>query len=187
MTFDETSGSGTGFLADLCVEWEQEARQAERIGMRVVCLRFGMVLEQDGGALARMLLPFRLGLGGPMAPGTQWVSWIHRQDLIQLLLWVIAHREIHGPVNGVAPEVVTMQELCRTLGQALRKPSWLQAPAFVLHLGLGELATMLTTGQHVKPVASLLAGFSFRYPAMSAALAAIVRPQSSNHFATTPC
>lgn len=169
----EGTTAGTDFLADLCVAWEQEAMQAEAFGMRVVRLRIGMVLGEDGGALPRMLLPFRFFLGGPVRPGHQWVSWIHRHDLVMLIHWALTNPMISGPVNAVAPGAVTMREFCRTLGQVLGCPSWLPVPEFALRLGLGELATLLTTGQRVEPTVALRGGFTFRYPDLEPALQAI--------------
>ena len=119
---DESNGPGKGFLADLCMQWESEAQVAAVHGLRVVCIRTGMVLENDGGALPRMALPFRLFAGGPVMPGTQWVSWIHRDDLAGLIEWAITRSTVSGPLNAVAPSPVTMAVFCNTLGKALRRP-----------------------------------------------------------------
>lgn len=170
----EEAAAGLGFLADLCTAWEQEARKAEALGLRVVRLRIGMVLDEDGGALPRMLLPFRFFLGGPVLPGHQWVSWIHRQDLIGLIHWMLTNPKVSGPANGVAPGPVTMREFCRTLGRVLGRPSWLPVPEFALGLALGELATLLTTGQRVDPTVALRGGFVFQYSALQPALQAIL-------------
>ena len=169
----ETVGVGDGFLADLCVKWEGEARRAEDFGIRVVRLRLGMVLENDGGALAKMVLPFRLFLGGPIMPGTQWVSWIHRQDVIGLIQWALSHPNVTGAVNAVSPDPVTMRTLCRTLGQVLNRPSWLPVPEYILRVGLGELGTVMTTGQRVFPQAALQGGYTFRHPTLEVALRAV--------------
>lgn len=171
---DESASPGSDFLAQLCIEWEQTARQAESLSMRVVRLRIGMVLGPDGGALPRMLLPFRLFLGGPIGSGDQWVSWIHRHDLIGLIRWALTHPTVQGPVNGVAPEPVTMREFSRTVGTVLHRPSWLPVPAFILRAGLGELATLLLTGQHVQPTVALRGGYSFTYPTLESALREIL-------------
>jgi hypothetical protein len=166
----EGATAGTDFLANLCVAWEREAMQAEALGLRVVRLRIGLVLGEDGGALPRMALPFRFFLGGPIAPGSQWVSWIHRQDLIDLFRWTLTNPNVSGPVNAVTPGAVTMREFCRTLGHVLGRPSWLPVPEFALRLGLGELATLLTTGQRVEPAVALREGYAFRYPRLEQAL-----------------
>lgn len=170
---DEGAARGHGFLADLCGEWEEEALRAAEFGTRVVLMRTGMVLEQGGGALPKMLLPFRLFAGGPIMPGTQWVSWIHRRDHIGLIEWALANPRISGPVNAVAPEAVTMSTFCRALGEALHRPSWLPVPALALKAALGELSTLLTTGQRVRPVKALAGGYIFQYPTLESALQAI--------------
>ncbi len=166
----EETPPGSDFLAELCVAWEQEAVQAEAFGLRVVRLRIGLVLGKDGGALPRMVPPFRVFLGGPLSPGDQWISWIHRRDLIGLIHWVLTDPKVKGPVNAVAPGAVTMREFCRTLGLVLNRPSWLPVPEFALRLTLGELATLLTTGQRVEPVAALRGGYVFRHPVLEPAL-----------------
>ncbi len=171
---DEGAARGRGFLADLCLQWEAEALRAAQFGTRVVILRTGMVLEQDGGALPKMLLPFRLFAGGPIMPGTQWVSWIHRRDQIGLIQWLLATPNVSGPVNAVAPEAVTMHRFCELLGRVLHRPSWLPVPGFVLHITLGELGTLMTTGQRVYPAKALSGGYAFHYPTLEPALRAIL-------------
>jgi uncharacterized protein (TIGR01777 family) len=171
----EAAPAGKGFLAELCVAWEAEARRAAEFGTRVVLVRTGMVLEADGGALPKMLLPFRLYLGGPILPGTQWVSWIHRNDHIGLIQWALTTAGVSGPVNAVAPEPERMQAFCATLGRVLHRPCWLPVPETVLSLGLGELGTVMTTGQRVSPQKALAGGYVFQYPALETALHAILR------------
>ncbi|MBI4003318.1 MAG: TIGR01777 family protein [Nitrospira defluvii] len=171
---DERSACGRGFLADLSAAWEAEALRAGQFGTRVVLLRTGMVLEQDGGALPKMLLPFRLFAGGPILPGTQWVSWIHRLDLIGLIQWAITTQAVSGPVNAVAPEAVTMKRFCDTVGKVLHRPSWFPVPGLALRLALGEMGTLMTTGQRVHPAKALAGGYVFRYPTLEPALRAIV-------------
>ena len=171
----EQTPAGSGFLAEMSVAWEQEAMAAEAIGLRVVRLRIGIVLALDGGALPRMALPFRFFLGGPVGSGTQWISWIHREDLLGLIRWALTNPAISGPVNGVAPGAVAMRDFCRTLGEALNRPCWFPVPEFVLRLALGEMAVLLTTGQRVEPTVALRGGYVFRYPALKPALEAIVR------------
>lgn len=171
--FDERDGPGSDFFADLCRSWEGAAFEAQSPNIRVVCLRIGMVLEQDGGALAKMVPPFRAFVGGPIAPGSQWVSWIHRADLIGLIEWALAHERVLGAVNAVAPGAVTMKEFCGMLGEALKRPSWLPVPGFALRLAFGELASFMTTGQRVVPTVAHESGYRFRYPRLDVALRAI--------------
>lgn len=173
----ETAPRGDGFLAELCVEWEREARRASDFGSRVVLLRTGMVLERDGGALPKMLLPFRLFAGGPIMPGTQWVSWIHRDDHIGLIEWALATPPVSGPINAVAPEPERMKAFCSTLGRVLHRPSWLPVPESLLFLGLGELGTVMTTGQRVSPQKALHGGYMFKYPTLEPALRAILKKE----------
>jgi uncharacterized protein (TIGR01777 family) len=132
-----------------------------------------MVLEKDGGALAKMLLPFRAFVGGPIMPGTQWVSWIHRADLIGLIEWSLTNEAVSGPINAVAPAPVIMKEFCDTLGKVLNRPSRLPVPEFALRLAFGELASILTTGQRVLPKAALEGGYEFRFPRLESALQSI--------------
>ena len=166
----EDAPHGQGFLADLCLAWEREALRAKAFDARVVLLRIGMVLGPGGGALAKMLPPFQFFMGGPIMPGTQWVSWIHRHDLIGLIPWLLATPSISGPVNAVAPEAVTMTDFCKTLGHVLHRPSWLPVPSYALKIALGELASLMTTGQRVVPEKALSKGFSFHYPNLESAL-----------------
>ena len=171
---DEGAARGQGFLADLCLAWEAEALRAAEFGVRVVVLRTGMVLEQDGGALPKMLLPFRLFAGGPIMPGTQWVSWIHRRDHIGLIQWALTTATVSGPINVVAPEPVTMKTFCEVLGRVIHRPSWLPVPRFALNMLLGELGTLMTTGQRVTPAKAMAGGYRFRYPTLEPALQAIL-------------
>lgn len=171
---DEGAARGQGFLADLCLEWEAAALEAASFGTRVVTLRTGMVLEQDGGALPKMLFPFRLFAGGPIMPGAQWVSWIHRRDHIGLILWALTAPGVSGPLNAVAPGAVTMHTFCDVLGRVLHRPSWLPVPGFALQVALGELGTLMTTGQRVSPAKALASGYKFEYPTLEPALRAIL-------------
>jgi len=171
---DEGAARGQGFLADLCLAWEAEALRAAEVGARVVLLRTGMVLEQDGGALPKMLMPFRLFAGGPIMPGSQWVSWIHRRDHVGLIQWALATPRVSGPLNAVTPRAVTMNQFCDVLGRVLRRPSWLPVPGVALHLALGELGTLMTTGQRVNPAKALSGGYAFHYPTLEPALRAIL-------------
>jgi hypothetical protein len=170
----EDAPSGIGFLASLCREWEAAARAAERLGVQVVVPRIGVVLGRNGGALARMLPAFRLGLGGPLGSGTQWLSWIHLDDLIELLLFLF-HEAASGPVNATAPQPVTNEEFSRVLGQTLGRPAWLRTPSFALKFLFGQMAEeLLLTGQRVVPARAEAMGFRFRYPTLSEALHAIL-------------
>ncbi len=171
---DERSALGEGFLADLSAAWEAEALRAGQFGTRVVVLRTGMVLEQDGGALPKMVLPFRFFAGGPVLPGTQWVSWIHRADQIGLIQWAMATPSVSGPVNAVAPESVTMKTFCSTIGRVLHRPSWIPVPGFALQVALGELGTLMTTGQRIDPAKARAGGYVFRFPRLEPALRAIL-------------
>jgi len=170
---DEGAPRGQGFLADLCLAWEAEALRAAEFGTRVVLLRTGMVLEQDGGALAKMVLPFKLYAGGPIMPGTQWVSWIHRRDQIGLIQWALANNHVRGPLNAVAPEAVTMRDFCLRLGRALHRPSWFPVPEFVLKLALGELGSLMITGQRVVPKKAIDEGYVFQHATLDSALQAL--------------
>ncbi len=172
---DEGAARGRGFLADLCLAWEAEALRAAEFGTRVVTLRTGMVLEKDGGALPKMLLPFRIFAGGPILPGTQWVSWIHLRDHIGLIQWALMTRNVSGPLNAVAPGAVTMYTFCEVLARVLHRPSWVPVPGLVLHAALGELGTLMTTGRRVTSTKALLGGYAFHYPTLEPALGAILR------------
>ncbi|MCS7251989.1 MAG: TIGR01777 family oxidoreductase [Anaerolineae bacterium] len=171
----EDDPPGTDFLARLGVEWEAITQPVEAMGVRRVILRTGVVLERDGGALAQMLLPFRLFLGGPLGDGRQGFSWIHRLDWVEAVKFLMEHSEARGPYNLTAPQPVCNAEFARTLGRVLGRPSWLPVPAFALRLAFGEGADFLLTGQLVLPRRLLEAGFQFRYPDLESALRAILR------------
>lgn len=169
----EETPSGSGFLASLCREWESAAGAAERLGVQVALLRIGVVLGMGGGPLQKMLPAFRLGLGGPLGTGAQWMSWIHLDDLVDLILFLMDHAP-KGPVNATAPHPVTNAEFARTLGQTLGRPARLRTPAFLLRWGLGEMAEeLLLTGQRVMPARAQAMGYRFRYPLLEEALHAV--------------
>ncbi|WP_447970903.1 TIGR01777 family oxidoreductase [Nitrospira sp. M1] len=170
----EASPKGEGFLANLSEEWELEANRAAQHGVRVICLRMGMVLGTEGGALRKMTTPFKFYVGGPIAPGTQKISWIDIRDLTRLFIWLLKEEKVSGPINVVAPESVSMNEFCKTLGTALHRPSWIPVPAFVLQLLLGELSEMLTTGQRVIPQKLTHEGFDFMYPTLDQSFASLL-------------
>ncbi|MBI4375902.1 MAG: TIGR01777 family protein [Elusimicrobia bacterium] len=170
----EDAAPGRGFLAELCLNWEKEARVAEAMDIPTVCLRTGVVLSADGGALGKMLPIFRLGLGGPLGHGRQWMSWIAREDLVRLIVHCIEKR-LHGPINGTAPHPVTNRQFTRSLGRALHRPAFLPAPAFALRLAFGQMAEeALLSGQRVLPAKALESGFKYRYPNIDIALASIL-------------
>jgi uncharacterized protein (TIGR01777 family) len=167
---DETSAPGCGFLPSLCVDWEAATAPAVAAGARVVLLRSGIVLGRGGGALQELARPFRLLIGGPLGSGAQWVSWIHLEDEVRLVLWALDNPAVSGPVNAVAPVPVRNRDLAREVGSALSRPSVLPAPAFALRLLLGEFADTLLSGQRVVPVAARRIGFTWRYPHLREAL-----------------
>jgi len=169
----EGSPPGTDFLAEVCKAWEAEALKAQQFGLRVVLIRLGVVLEIDGGALSKMLPPFKFFLGGSIGTGRQWFSWIHRDDVIGIIKYILEKEDLSGPVNLTAPQPVTNKEFSSALGRALGKPSWFRVPGFMLKLLLGEMANMLLTGQWVIPEKILKAGYQFKYPEVNSALSAI--------------
>ena len=160
----EETPPGRDFLAELCQAWEAAAREADSARTRVVLLRTGIALERSGGALARMIPPFRFFAGGPLGSGRQYMSWIHRLDWIEIVRWIVETPAVHGPVNATAPNPITNRELARALGHSLRRPSLLPVPSFALRLVVGDLADSLLTGQKVLPQKALKLGYHFRYP-----------------------
>jgi uncharacterized protein len=165
----EDSPAGTDFLAGVVVAWEREALNAEG-ELRVALTRTGVVLSPEGGALAKMLPFFRLGIGGPVAGGRQYVPWIHLDDVVGALLFCLENPQVSGPVNLTAPEPVTNAALSRTLGRVLRRPAVLPVPAIALNVLYGEMAQIVTTGQRVLPARLEQSGYAFRYPELEAAL-----------------
>ena len=171
----ESSPPGTGFLAEVCTAWEGAADQASALGTRVVKLRTGMVLGGRGGALDRMLPAFRMGAGGRLGSGRQWMPWIHLEDHLDLVEFALAQAGVSGPFNAVAPNPVTNREFTASLARALRRPAFLPAPAFALKVMFGEMACVLLQSQRVIPQAALHAGFVFRHPELGPALQEILR------------
>jgi uncharacterized protein (TIGR01777 family) len=168
---DEKTSCGSGFSSKLCVDWEREAQRAEALGVRTCYLRTGIVLGKNGGALSKMLPAFRLGLGGRMGTGRQWMSWVHIDDLIGMILCLIHNKTIQGAVNGTAPNPVTNKTFSSTLARALKRPAFIPMPAFVLKLMLGEMAQeLLLSGQRVMPKKMLDAGYDFQYTELESAL-----------------
>lgn len=170
---DERSPAGRGFLADVCVAWEAEALRARAAGVRVCVIRTGIVLDRDDGALARLLLPYRLGLGGPVLPGTQWWSWIHRDDVVGMILLALDDARADGPLNGTAPHPVRNREFSDTLARVMRRPAFLPLPEFAARLVLGAMARpLLIEKQRALPRAAEALGYAFRYPTLEPALRA---------------
>ena len=171
----EDSPPGAGFLPEVCREWEAAAEGAERAGLRVVRVRIGVVLHPDGGALKQMLPPFRLGLGGPIAGGQAWMSWIHLDDLTALLAWAVESETVSGAVNATAPNPVRNAQFTRELGAALRRPAVFPVPGFALKLLYGEMAEVILGSARVRPEAAEQRGFCFRWPDLHAALQNLLR------------
>jgi uncharacterized protein len=166
----ETSAPGEGYLAEICIAWEEEGRRAEAIGLRWVALRTGIVLARDGGAFPQMLPPFRLGIGGRLGSGKQWMSWIHIEDIVSLYVAALERRAFEGPINAVAPGPVTNADFTTALAAALERPARFPVPAPVLSLVLGERSGLVLTGQRVACAAADEAGFVFDYPEVGLAL-----------------
>jgi uncharacterized protein len=166
----DDSPAGSDFLASVCVEWEREARAAASV-TRLVLLRTGLALDKEGGALPQMALPFYFFAGGPLGSGRQYISWIHRDDWVEMVRWALTNGVVTGPLNATAPSPVTNREFARTLGRALHRPSWVTTPALPIRLALGEMAdALLLTGQRVLPGKAEALGFKFRFPVLEPAL-----------------
>lgn len=162
------------FVHELCARWEEAAREAEAYGVRVARVRIGLVLDRDGGTLAKLLPLFRLGLGGPLGSGQQYMPWIHRTDLVRIFLFLLEQEALDGPFNAAAPEPVTNATFTRTLARRLRRPAILPAPAPMLRLVFGEMSRILLTGAKMRPQRLQEAGFTFQYPTLDEALRAIL-------------
>jgi uncharacterized protein (TIGR01777 family) len=170
----EEDAPGDDFLANLAVDWENEALEAEKRGVRVAITRFGIVLGKTGGALGQMIPAFKKFVGGPLGSGRQWFSWIHMEDLLNAFVFVFETQTIHGPVNFCSPNPVRNRELSKALGKVLRRPSCLTTPGFMLRLIMGEFGSVLLEGHRVIPAKLLRNGFSFRYPEIEGALQEVV-------------
>ena len=170
----ETSHPADDFLGEVCQEWEHEARKAQEFGARVVCLRNGVVLGK-GGALEKMLPPFKLGLGGKIGDGKQWMAWIHVADVIGLIEFALSSPQVTGAVNATAPNPVTNAEFTRELAAALHRPAIFPVPKFALHLLFGDMAQIVYASQRVIPEAALEAGYEFRFPTLNGALLDLLR------------
>jgi uncharacterized protein len=168
---DETAAPGSDFLAQVCADWEREALAAAEAGIRVVTVRIGIVLSRRGGALAKMLTPFRLGLGSPLGSGRQWMSWIHLDDLIGLLLLAAERQDLQGAINATAPAPVTNRDFTTALGRAVHRPTFLPGvPEAVLRWSLGEVAGVLLASARAVPERAQAAGYAFAYPQLDEAL-----------------
>jgi len=170
----ESSVPGSDFLAEVCVEWEKEAQAAEALGMRVVRVRTGIVLDARGGALPRMLTPFKMGVGGKLGSGKHWMSWIHLDDLAALFQLALA-TPVSGAINGVAPNPVTNADFTRALAAAVHRPAIFPVPGFALRLLFGEMGGILLASQRVAPKAAESAGFTFRFPELAGTLADVLK------------
>lgn len=173
----ESSPPGSGFLENVTVEWEREAGRATELGIRVVTPRIGIVLGPDGGALEKMLPPFKVGAGGRLGTGDQWMSWIHIDDLIALLLFTLDRNDVPGPVNATAPSPVRNAELTYELGGVLKRPTVVAVPVFALKIMFGEMANVLIGSQRVVPRVAMQAGFHFQFPQLRPALENILRDE----------
>jgi uncharacterized protein (TIGR01777 family) len=169
---DEDVPAGRDFLAQTCQAWEAEADAAKQYGVRVVKIRTGVVLDREGGALAKMLPPFKLGVGGPVAGGRQYISWVHPQDLVGIVLAAIDDVRWQGAINATAPQPQRNSDFSKALGRVLHRPSLLPVPAAGLKLMYGEMAEIVTTGARVLPAKALVLGYEFHYPELEAALRA---------------
>lgn len=167
---DESSAPGAGFLTDLCIAWEAAARQAEKLGVRVVSLRIGMAVGRGGGALEKMALPFRMFAGGHIGSGNQWVPWVHVEDVAGLVMFALNNAGAPSVMNVCAPEPVQLKTFCRELGRVMNRPSWFPVPGFVLKTALGEQSTIVLSSTRAEPKAALSAGYTFRFPDVSSAL-----------------
>ncbi|XGA80376.1 TIGR01777 family oxidoreductase [Halomonas sp. CH40] len=170
---EETSPNDE-FAHRLCAQWEEAARQVEALGVRLAILRIGLVLDAGGGTLQKMLPPFKLGLGGRFGDGKQFMPWIHRDDLVEAMLFLLEDQTLTGPFNASAPHPVTNAEFTRTLAKTLKRPAIFPVPAPVLKLGFGEMSQLLLTGADMRPARLEAAGFTFQYPTLDKALEAIL-------------
>jgi uncharacterized protein (TIGR01777 family) len=172
----ENSKRGSGFLSEVCMEWEAEAARARELGVRVALVRTGVVLSPTGGALEKMLAPFKLGLGGRMGDGRQWFPWIHLEDIAGIFRHALMTDSVDGPVNGVSPGIVTNEEFTRELAAVLHRPVFFPVPVFALRLLMGEMADAVLASQRVVPRVPLATGYQFQRPYLKSALESLLRP-----------
>ena len=171
---DENTPNGKDFLAGVCAEWEREAQRAGEFGVRVVTPRMGIVLAEDGGALEKLLTPFRMFAGGPIGTGEQWFPWVHIDDVTGLILHALDNDAVEGALNAVAPGIIRNRAFATALGEALKRPARFSVPAFVIKLALGEFGETLLGGQRVSPRKTLESGYIFRHPHIGEALKTLV-------------
>jgi hypothetical protein len=175
-TLTEQSAPGSGFLPEVCVEWEAEAARGAEFGARVASLRFGIILAAHGGALAKMVPPFKLGVGGRMGNGRQWMSWVTLAEVVNIVEFALANSQLSGPVNAVSPNPVRNSEFTAVLAKTLHRPALFPAPTFALRLALGEMAdALLLSSQRVNPSKLASASYRFQQPDLAAALADVLR------------
>jgi len=172
---DERSSPGHGFLSDVCVEWEREAEKAKELGIRVALVRTGIVLDQSGGALEKMLLPFKFGLGGRLGDGEQWFPWIHHDDIVGILVHSLNSPQVNGAINGTAPGIVNNAEFTKELAAALHRPTFLPVPELALKILMGEMAAVVLASQRAFPKVALDTGYKFNYPNLRPALASLFK------------
>lgn len=175
---DERSAPGQDFLSDVCLEWEREAEAARSPGLRVALARVGVVLDKNGGLMEKMLLPFKLGLGGRLGDGRQWFPWIHADDIVGIIRHALLDDSVGGPINGVAPGVVTNAEFTAELAAALNRPTFLPVPELALKILMGEMADAALASQRVFPRVALDTGYRFRYPNLKPALESLFKQGS---------
>lgn len=170
MTMTEDSPVGDDFLAKVCLDWEVSVKPIEAMGIRTAYIRTGIVLDPKGGALPKIVMPFKLFAGGPIGSGRQWMSWIHHEDEVEAIRFIIDHETLSGPINLTAPTPETNKAFAQTLGQVMKRPAILPTPSLALKAMFGELSTVLLEGQKVLPATLTQAGFQFKYPDLTAAL-----------------
>lgn len=177
-TLDESASAGSDFLAQVCIEWEREAAAVESLGVRAAMARIGIVLG-DGGALKKMLLPFKLGLGGRLGAGKQWMSWVHVDDVVGMLLHAANDPSVRGPFNCVGPKPVTNAEFTKAVGRAVHRPTIFPVPPIALKLAVGDFAEVLLASQRCVPKKMLAAGYTFKYPTVDSAMQAAVNGEAA--------
>jgi uncharacterized protein (TIGR01777 family) len=171
---DETSPPANDFLAHVCVEWEKVAQVVEATGVRCAVVRVGVVLDKKGGVVGKLMTPFKLGAGGPVGNGRQYVSWIHHEDLTGIFLMALDNSEAKGPINGTAPNPVTNKAFGKALGAALHRPAFIPTPTLALRVFLGEVTSIISTGQRVLPKKAMALGYAYKYPTVEIALSSIM-------------